>query len=314
MSIFNKNTNSWCYSAKNVRFNNNILEAELRTINGSWKYNKIEIHPFLLNKPLHNVNGIFKYSLSKEDEDTIMKQLYQLYNGPTIPYINISKCVMLSVDVPKYNIIREETLQILNNYKLPPIHVHCGYTKETSHNSKFNKFLVDKNQRCELTLGMLEIFENFVNESMDNDWILYFEDDVRPINVDTNENLTKLYNIPCDAELIRPYIGKNEQCNIANVNYNISFGGGLNHAFYISVYGAKKILNYTKKYNWKHCCDIDIFKIAKHCRLFPTGYDGWDLSSSNGINDITEKLEEEEKINMYQMSHCIFNQTSNPCV
>lgn len=320
MDFSDKNKNSFLKSAKNVRFNNNILEAELRTINGDWKYNKIEIHPLLLNKQLNNDNGVLKYSLTKEEDDTIMKQLFPLYNGSTIHSINISKCVMLSVDIPKYNKIREETIPILNNYKLPPIHLHYGHTKETSSTSKFYEFMFNKNERNEFTLGMLEIFENFVNENENeniednNAWLLYFEDDVRPINLDLNQDLTKLYNIPENSEFIRPYIGKNEYCDIKNVKYNISYGGGLNHCFYISVSGCKKVLNYVKKYKWKYICDIDLYKIAKYCGNYPTGYDGWSLSSVNCNNDISEKLEESEKINMYQMSHCIFNQTSNPCV
>jgi hypothetical protein len=312
--ILDKKTNSWYNSAKNIRFNNNILEAELITSDGNFKYNRIEIHPLLLNKPLINENGVLKYKLSKEDDDKIMKQLFPIYNGPTIPHINISKCIMLSVDIPKYNNEREQTLKILNNYKLPPIEVHYGYTSETCTNSKFYKYLIDKNQRNELTLGMLEIFEKFVNENIDNEWLLYFEDDVRPINIDINQDLTKLYNTPYDAELIRPFNGKNERCDIKNISYNISYAGGLTHAFYISVSGCKKVLNYAKKYGWKYNCDIDLCKLAKHCGRYPVRFDTWCLIACNCNNDITEKLEENEKINMYQISHCIFNQTSNPCV
>jgi hypothetical protein len=159
---------------------------------------------------------------------------------------------------------------------------------------------------------MLEIFENFVNKSEnDNEWLLFFEDDVRPVNIDVNEDLTKLYNVPLDAELIRPYIGKNEQCNLQDVKYNVSFNGGLNHALYISSGGCKKVLNYARKYQWKYICDIDIYKIARGCSGFPTGYDCWSLDSCNGNNDISWRLEEHEKINTYHLSHVIFNQTSN---
>ena len=314
MKIFEMNKNSWLHSAKNIRFNKNILEAELLDKNGCWKYNKIEIHALLLNKNLYNDDGLFKYSLSSEEDNTVMKQMFPLYSGNTIPYINISKCVMLSVNIPKYNNLRKETLQILNNYKLPPLHVHYGYTRETCGTSKFYDYMINKNIRIELTLGMLEIFENFANESIDNKLLIYFEDDVRPINIDIHQDLTKLYNIPKDAELIRPYVGKNEYYDITNINYNISYGGGLAHALYISTNGCKKIINYAKKYKWKYCNDIDLFMIAKHCGRYPTGYDGWSYSGCNGNNDITEKLEEGEKINMYQMSNFIFNQTSNPCV
>jgi hypothetical protein len=80
--------------------------------------------------------------------------------------------------------------------------------------------MINKNQRNEYTIGMLEIFENFVNNrETENDWLLYFEDDVRPINLDKSEDLTKLYNIPLDAELIRPYMGKNEICNLKSNDF-----------------------------------------------------------------------------------------------
>ena len=224
---------------------------------------------------------------------------------------------MLSVNIPKYNKIREETLNILNDYKLPKIDVFYGYTPDTKFNSKFYDLMENKDQRNELALGMLEIFENFVNKyekQSENAWLLYLEDDVRPINIDKNDNLNILYNIPADAELIRPYIGKNEKINMKNMKYDISYSGGLNHAFYISVSGCKKVLNYAKKYKWKYVCDVDLYKLAKHCGGFPTGIDGWSLESTNNSNDITPLLQEKEKINMYSMSNIIFDQTSLPLV
>lgn len=315
MNNFRIANNSWVKSSRNVKFSNNILEVDLRDSHGNWKYNKMEIHPLLLNKNLSNNNGTLKYNLSREEDDDIMNQLFPVYTGETIPYIDIKECVMISVDLPKYNSLREDTLDILNNYNLPPISVYFGYTSETKQNSRFYNLMENNNRRTELGLGMLEVFENFVNESTsENSWLLYFEDDVRPINIDVEEDLTKLYNIPFDAELIRPYIGKNEHCDLKNVNYRISYSGGLNHAFYISVSGCKKVLNYAKKYKWKYVCDIDIYKLAKFCGGFPTGYDGWSLIACDNNNDITCKLEEHEKISMYQLSNCIFNQTSNPCV
>lgn len=81
--------NSWLKSCRNVKFTNNILEAELKDCNGNWKYNRIEIHKLLLNKNLINQNGIFKYCLSKEEDDSIMQQLFPIYQGITIHYINI---------------------------------------------------------------------------------------------------------------------------------------------------------------------------------------------------------------------------------
>jgi len=309
MALFKREMNPWHKSARGIKFNNRILEAELRTSQG-WKYNRLEIHPLLLNKPLINDNGLFKYVLSKEEDDMIMNKLYPLYRGPTLPYIRIKKCVILSVDLPKYNHIREGTLDILKSYRLPPVEVHYGYTPETLKNSRFYDCLANLNQRNYFTCGMLEVFEDFIQDGGD-EWLLYFEDDVRPINV--NEDLTKLYNVPADAELIRPYIGKNEPCRLSDITYRVSSDGGNNHAIYLSVSACKKIVHYAKKYKWKYICDIDIYKLAKNGGLFPTGYDGWSLAACNGNNDITGNLSEDEKINMYQMSHCIFNQTSNPC-
>ena len=74
--------------------------------------------------------------------------------------------------------------------------------------------MVEKRQRNELTCGRLEIFEKFVNESNGNEWLLHFEDDVRPVNIDVNENLNYLYNIPKDAEFIRPCLGHNKHCKL----------------------------------------------------------------------------------------------------
>ena len=290
------------------------MEAELKCCNGDWKYNKLGIHPLLVNKSLANNNGIFRYSLSSEDDSVIMDTFFSIYDGALIHYIPIKQCIILSVNITKYNAIRNETLSILNNYKLPPISTFFGHTPETAPNSTFyNCMYNNTNKRNELALGMLEIFEKFVNESVDNEWLLYFEDDVRPINIDKEQDLTKLYNVPIVAELIRPYLGKNEQCDITNVNYKISYGGGLNHAFYISTNGCIKVLHYANKYKWRHVCDVDLYKLATHCCRFPTGYDGWSLLGCDGNNNITEQLEEHEKINMYHLSHCIFNQTSHPC-
>jgi hypothetical protein len=318
LDIFIPDKNSWLNSSRNIKYNNNYLEVELKNDNDNWIYNKMEIHSLLLNQNLINKNGRLTYELDKEDDDKIMTQLFPNYNGNTIPETIVNDCVMLSVNIPKYNKIREETLNILNDYKLPKIEVFYGYTPETKFNSKFYDLMENKNQRNELALGMLEIFENFVNKyekpnnNNTNAWLLYLEDDVRPINVDKNEVLDILYNIPINAELIRPYIGKNEKINMENMKYNISYGGGLNHAFYISVSGCKKVINYAKKHKWKYVCDIDLYKLAKHCGGFPTGNDGWNLSSVNNNNDITPLLEENEKIHMYSMSNIIFDQTSLP--
>jgi len=314
LTIFNKENNSWIDTCINAYYNDNILEAELIACDGSIKFNKIEIHPLLLNKNLINDNGTLKYNLTKEEDDEIMDKMFPIYEGEKIESININKCVLLSINNKKYNKVREETVSILDKYIIPNIDIHFGYTFETSNKSKFYDYMINKNQRNELTLGMLEIFENFINNSeSDNDWLLYFEDDVRPINIDISEDLTKLYNIPKDAELIRPYIGKNESCDLKNINYRLSYGGGLCHALYISVSGCKKVLNYAKKYKWKYICDIDLFKLSKFCGKYPTGYDGWSFKGSNNLNNITDHLEDDEKINIYHMSNIIFTQTSNPC-
>lgn len=223
----NEQHNSWLQSCGNVIYSNNVLEAELRSCNGDWKYNKLGIHPLLVNKPLINDNGMFKYCLSKEEDDEIMDKLFPMYSGDLIPYVHIKQCIILSVNIDKYNQIRNETLSILNNYKLPPISTYFGHTNETVSNSPFfNCINNNNNKRNELVLGMFEIFNKFINESVDNEWLLFFEDDVRPINLDKEQDLTKLYNVPSDAELIRPYMGKNEHGDITNVNYRISYGGG----------------------------------------------------------------------------------------
>ena len=83
--MFKIDANSWYHSSRNVKYTHPMLEAELRSIDGTWKYNKLEIHPLLLNKPLINDNGIFKYQLSKEDDDRVMSALYPIYQGQHRP-------------------------------------------------------------------------------------------------------------------------------------------------------------------------------------------------------------------------------------
>lgn len=319
--IYNKVTkqilgiNSWITTSRNSTYENNILKTYLQTNGTDWKYNEMEILPMLKDINLINDDGLLKYTPSKQEDERIMKELFPTYVGECIPSICITSCTILSVDIPKYNAIRNETIDILNTFNIPSINTFLGYTPQTKSSAKFYNNMVYKENRIELALGMLEIFDNFVNSSITGDeWMLYFEDDVRPINISMDEDLHFLYNIPSNAELIRPYIGKNEWCSLKDVTYNRSFGGGLNHAFYISVSGCKKVLHYALKYGWRYVCDIDIYKLAKFCGKYPTGYDGWGLGSCNGNNDITELLQEDEKIYMYQISNCIFNQTSNTCV
>jgi len=144
ISIFNNENNSWINSCANAYYSDNILEAELISRDGSLKYNKIEIHSLLLNKNLDNNNGIFKYNLSKEDDDLIMNQIFPIYNGVSIPHININKCIMLSVNLEKYNDVREETLSILKKYNIPKIEIYNGYTNETVNSSIFYDYVNTK--------------------------------------------------------------------------------------------------------------------------------------------------------------------------
>jgi hypothetical protein len=312
--VLEKNNNDWLDSARNLKISRNVIEVELPDGNGNWKYNNMEVHPALLNKKLINDHGLLKYILTKEENNIVREKLFPKYKGPTLPDINIKKCVMLSVNIEKYNKARNETIRLLNEYKIPPITVFYGYTSDNIKTSKFGKYMkTEEGQRDEVAVGMLEAFENFVNESNGkNEWMFYCEDDVRVVNLDKSTDLTKLYNVPVDAELIRPYIGKNEKCKLQDLTYYVSYGGGMNHAIYISTEGCKKVVNYAKKYGWKYVCDIDIYKIAKFCGNYPTDLDGYSLASCNGVNTISDKLNESEKVVMYHLSNTIFDQTSLP--
>lgn len=307
------NNNSWLKSCKSFTINMQILETYLYDKNRNIKFNRIKLHPLLNEVDLSNDNGILRYNPTKEQSDYIMDKLFPTYLGETIPEINIKNCIMLSIDDNKYNKIRNETLRILDSYNLPNISTHFGYSSSTIMKSKFYEYMFNKQQRNELTCGMLEIFEKYVSNSNGNEWFLYFEDDVRPTNIDKTENLNILYNIPKDAELIRPYIGYNTSCNLKNLKYKKSFGGGLNHAFYISTSGCQKVLHYAKKYKWKYICDIDLYRLSKYCIDIPTEYDGWSFNAIGGYCDISNILEENEKIFIYHCDHIIFNQTSLPC-
>ena len=231
MNVLNK---SWIKSCKSYTINMGILEAYLYAINGNVQFNRLKLYPLFKNVELFNNDGFLQYAPDKEQDDNIMNKLFPTYVGETVSEINIKKCIMLSVDVNKYNKIRNETLQILKMYNLPNIEIYFGYTSSTITNSRFYEYMYNKQQRNELTCGMLEIFEKFVSESIGNEWLLFFEDDVRPVNIDNSDNLNLLHNIPKDAELIRPYIGCNKLCKLIDLTYKKSFGGGLNHAFYIS--------------------------------------------------------------------------------
>jgi hypothetical protein len=303
-------------TVRNVKYENHYLEAELKNDNNEWVYNRMEIHPLLRDKPLINNNGSFKYIIDEKTSENILSEIFPLYKGKPIPKTRVNHCVMLSISKPKYNKIRSETLNLLEEYELPPLEVYIGYTPETVHKAQYYNYMMHyKNMRYELVLGMLDVFDNFVNKYNDqNAWLLFLEDDVRPVNVEVGEDLSVLYNIPEDAELIRPYLGKNEKADMKNMTYYRSFGGGMNHAFYISVSGCKKVIHYAKKYKWRYQSDMDLYRLSRYCGGFPTNIDhGWTLIGVNNNNDISPLLTEDEKINTYSMSHLIFNQTSNPC-
>ena len=195
--IFPLKNNPWINTSRNISYTNNTLEVELRNNNNEWKYNKIEIHPLLADKLLINSNGSLTYKLTPEDDDKIMAQLFPLYTGPSIPSIQIDDCVILSVDIPKYNAIRSETIKLLEDYKLPPLEVFYGYKQDTVKQSRFYDLMSNPTTRNELTLGMLEIFDNFVNKYPNkNAWMLYLEDDVRIVNLQPGSDVSILYNIP----------------------------------------------------------------------------------------------------------------------
>ena len=312
------------YSIKNIN-NNDVLEVYLYNDNNEIIFNKITLLPILKNIELTNDNGILKYNPTKEEDDIIMNQLFPNYNGETIEQINIKECIMLSVDNPKYNEIRNETINILNEFNIPKGTVYMGYNSENVKDSPFYKYMERDGfwARNELVCGMLEIFEKFVEESNGNEWLLYIEDDVRPVNISKNENLKSLYNIPKDAELIKPDRGNNTSCEIKNMKYKQCYSGAYTHAFYISTSGCIKILNYTKKYKYRYAADVDIYKLSKFYINSPTGFDGWSFIETRDNEilkkkyiefiNILENLKQEEKIAIYYMDNIIFNQTSAPC-
>ena len=322
--FFNIKKNPWINSCKSysvyTKDSKKYLEADLLyTENDSEekvRKNKIRLLPLFNNCILDNDGGYLKYKPVSDEEDSyIMDKLFPKYNGKTIDKLKINECVMLSVDIDKYNKTREETINILKQYNLPNISTHFGYTSSTTINSKFFKYMnhntkIVSDQRGELVCGMLEVFDNFASKSNDNEWLLFVEDDVRIVNVDKNQNLNFLYNVPVDAELIRPYTGSYSKCELENIKYKQSFGGGFNHAFYISRNGCKKAVNYAKKYGWQFNSDIDLYQISKFNKEIMSGLDGWWLRSRGGICDTIKLESEEEKIIMYHMDHVIFNQTS----
>jgi len=300
-------------NSRNLSYSGNTLEVELKNNNNEWVYNRIKIHPLLADKLLINDNGSLRYKLTPEEDHEIMNKIFPLYTGQTIPSTNIDQSVMLSVDIPKYNAIRSETIKLLEDYKIPPLEVFYGYTRETDKESRFYELMENPVNLNMLTVGMLEIFDNFVKKYPNkNAWMLYLEDDVRIVNLKPGSDVSILYNIPADAELIRPYLGSNEMTTMESIKYKKSFNGVYAHAFYISVSGCKKVLKYAKTHKWKWACDVDLFRLGVGSGGFPTGYDGWSFSGTYNYDNVSNLIPKEDKIHMYSMDHIIFNQTSVP--
>jgi hypothetical protein len=288
------------------------IEATIADDHGRPRRNRIEVHPALRRSRLVNRNGTLTYELGRAEEEAAMRAMFPEYVGPTIPLVRVDACVMLSVDIAKYASARNATLANLTRFVLPEVRVHIGYTPRSMHRAPFYRYMRDPSgERGELTLGMLDIFAEFAKEHPSG-WLLYVEDDVRPVNVRDGANLGVLRNVPADAELIRPIIGRDEPVDIGSVTYRHSYGGGLNHAFYISASGCRKVIRYAMRHTWRYVCDIDLYKLARGCGEFPTGLDGWSLVASGGTNDISALLAEEDKIAMYHTSHILFDQTSLP--
>ena len=291
---------------------NGLIDVILYDDNGNPRHNRIEAPIELRDARLVKRKGVLVYELDAAENEQLMEKFFPEYTGTTIPLVRVDSCVMLSVDIKKYESARDATLANLRRYVLPPVRVHLGYTSKNMHNSPYYSLMQDPvKYRAELTLGMLDIFTEFVSEH-ESGWLLYFEDDVRPVNVPDGTDFSVLRNIPVDAELIRPIIGRDEDVDIDSVKYRHSYGGGNNHGFYISVSGCKKVLKYVKENGWRFYADIDLYKIARGCGQFPTGLDGWTFLNSEGANDISPLLAEEDKIVMYHMSHILFDQTSLP--
>lgn len=286
------------------------LEVTLPDEHGRPRRNRIELHPALRSSRLLNRNGTLTYEPA--DEEAVMAQLFPAYAGPTIAMVRVDSCVMLSVDIPKYAGARNATLANLRRFVLPPVRVHLGYTPQTMHRAPYYRYMRDPTrQRGELALGMLDVFAEFAREHASG-WLLYLEDDVRPVNVRDGADLGVLRNIPADAELIRPIVGRDEPVDLGSVTYRHSYGGGLNHAIYISASGCRKVVEYARAHGWRYVCDIDLYKLARGCGEFPTGLDGWSLVASGGASEISPLLAEDEKIAMYHTSHILFDQTSLP--
>lgn len=292
--------------------NGNILKCLLKGKNGKVQLNELELHPLFANISLGNEDGWLTYRVSREENAILMQQLYPAYAGAS-KTIHIDEGVILSIDTPKYNRVLKKTQAVLAGYKLPEVRVHLGYDATNYRGSRFDGF-VATTDKPQIAMGMLDIFEAFAlkHSGSKDAWLLYLENDARPINVERSENMKVLLNVPEDAELIRPFVGKNQKYVAEKATYQYDWGGGLAHAFYISAAGCQKVVAYALKYKWKYVCDIDIYKLAKRCPGYPSGFDGWSFRATNGVNAISSVLEEDEKIRMYGLSENIFDQASNP--
>jgi len=302
--------NMWKKNSRNVNIIDSILNVELQAHNGDWHQNRIELSSIFSNEILLNDDGCLKYYI--QDHKPIHKILFPLYSGPC-KKLTISKCVMLSVNAPKYNDSRNETMNHLKRYGFPAVSVGFGYTRETIHKARFFNQVASTAERPELTLGMLEIFMNFESEPKgdQNAWLLFFEDDVRVVNVPEGTDLQTLQNVPYDAELVRPFWGSpQERKPLSEIQYHHSWGGGMNHALYISSTACRKVLNYAERHGWRYPADIDLYKLATGCPQYPSGIDGWGLTSSDRKNDISPLLSTEETIKMYHMDYSLYDQTS----
>ena len=151
--------NSWLSSCESYQVykkdGNKYLTAYLYDRKGNNVKNKIRLHPLLENYSLNNINGILTYNLTREEDDYMMNELFPIYSGEKINRIQIKECVMLSVNNKKYNELRNETINILNQYNIPNLFIYFGFTRQTFWKSKFADCMNNKNIRNELSCGML---------------------------------------------------------------------------------------------------------------------------------------------------------------
>ena len=81
---------SWIFSARNIRYNGDILECELRTCNGSWIKNILRFNP---NYEYSNNNGRFNYIENVIPNNTILttqknkipNNVYQTFSSLNLP-------------------------------------------------------------------------------------------------------------------------------------------------------------------------------------------------------------------------------------